>query len=147
MVFRLTGDDTQIYLTKDTLAGDRLPRRQDSRPHRRIRPRRAARRHHAGEGGRHVVRGRASSGAFRPRPSPWVAGMAGTHGAVRAGRIDGREGLFAGQRGRGGFLRRDEGRVRLPRAVGGAHPWEVLALIDECTHWFNYDRVKQSRGH
>lgn len=73
--------------------------------------------------------------------------MAGTHGAVRADGIDGREGPFSGQRGRGGFLRRDEGRVRLPRAVGGAHPWEVLALIDECTHWFNYDRVKQSRGH
>lgn len=46
------------------LADDRPPRRQDSRPHSRIRPRRAARRHHAGEGGRHVARGRASSGAF-----------------------------------------------------------------------------------
>lgn len=53
-----------------SLAGDRLPRRQDSRLHSRIRPQRAARRHHAGEGGRHVARGRASSGAFRPWPSP-----------------------------------------------------------------------------
>lgn len=38
--------------------------------------------------------------------------------------------------------------------VGSVYPerWEertrgkVLALIDECIHWFNYDRVKQSRG-
>lgn len=52
---------------------------------------------------------------------------------ARAGGIDGREGLFAGQRGRGGFLRRDEGRVRLPRAVGGAHPWEG-ARVDRRVH-------------
>lgn len=33
-----------------------------------------------------------------------------------------REGLFAGQRGRGGILRQDEDRGGLPREVGGTHP-------------------------
>lgn len=33
-----------------------------------------------------------------------------------------REGLLAGQRGRGGLLRTDEGRGRLPREVGGTTP-------------------------
>lgn len=32
------------------------------------------------------------------------------------------EGLLAGQRGRGGLLRTDEGRGRLPREVGGTTP-------------------------
>ena len=28
--------------------------------------------------------------------------------------------------------------------LGNALVWEVLALIDECIHWYNYDRIKQS---
>ena len=52
---------------------------------------------------------------------------------VRADEIDGREGPFSGQRGRRGFLRRDEGRVRPPRAVGGSHPWGD-ARVDRRVH-------------
>lgn len=28
--------------------------------------------------------------------------------------------------------------------LGNALVREVLALIDECIHWYNYDRIKQS---
>ena len=48
--------------------------------------------------------------------------MAGAHGTVRPDALDEREGLFAGQRGRGGLLRQDEDRGGLPREVGGTHP-------------------------
>ena len=37
-------------------------------------------------------------------------------------RLHEREGLFAGQRGRGGILRQDEDRGGPPREVGGTHP-------------------------
>lgn len=30
--------------------------------------------------------------------------------------------------------------------LGNALVREVLALIDECIHWCNYDRIKQSLG-
>ena len=37
-------------------------------------------------------------------------------------RVDEREGLFAGQRRRGGVLRQDEDGIRLSRALGGTYP-------------------------
>ena len=65
---------------------------------------------------------RASPGAFRPwMPLP-VARMARAHGTLRADALHEREGLFAGQRGRGGILRQDEDRGGLPREAGGTHP-------------------------
>ena len=65
---------------------------------------------------------RASPGAFRPwMPLP-VARMARAHGTLRADALHEREGLFAGQRGRGGILRQDEDRGGPPREVGGTHP-------------------------
>lgn len=51
-----------------------------------------------------------------------VARMARAHGTLRADALHEREGLFAGQRGRGGILRQDEDRGGLPREVGGTHP-------------------------
>lgn len=47
------------------------------------------------------------------------------------------EGFFGGMRAGSVYPERWEERTR----------GKVLALIDECIHWFNYDRVKQSRGH
>ena len=47
------------------------------------------------------------------------------------------EGFFGGIRAGSVYPERWEERTR----------GKVLALIDECIHWFNYDRVKQSRGH
>lgn len=39
-------------------------------------------------------------------------------------------------------LRRRVGELELKNALVR----EVLALIDECIHWCNYDRIKQSLG-
>lgn len=61
-------------------------------------------------------------GAFRPRLPLPVARMAGSHGTVRPDAVDEREGLFAGQRRRGGVLRTYEDGIRLSRALGGAYP-------------------------
>lgn len=69
--------------------------------------------------------------------------MAGTPGAVRADRIDGREGPFAGRRGRGGFPRRDEVH---PERREEHTRGEVFALIDGYIHRHNHDRIKQSFG-
>lgn len=66
--------------------------------------------------------GRVSPGAFRPRPPLPVARMAGPHGTVRPDAVDGREGLFSGQRRRGGVLRTREDGIRLSRALGGTYP-------------------------
>ena len=57
----------------------------------------------------------------RGLPLP-VARMAGPHGTVRPGAVDGREGPFAGQRRRGGVLRQDEDGIRPSRALGGTYP-------------------------
>ena len=81
-----------------------LPTGCSSRPWRRCR-----------RGARPLVR----SGRGLPLP---VARMAGPHGTVRPGAVDGREGPFAGQRRRGGVLRQDEDRGGLPRALGGTTP-------------------------
>ncbi|MGO5375151.1 IS3 family transposase [Bifidobacterium thermophilum] len=66
--------------------------------------------------------GGASPGAFRPRMPLPVAQMAGAHGPLRPGTVDGREGLFPGQRRRGGVPRAHEDGIRLSRALGGAYP-------------------------
>lgn len=49
-----------------------------------------------------------------------VTRMAGAHGPLRPGTVDGREGLFPGRRRRGGVLRSTEDGVRPSRALGGA---------------------------
>ena len=104
------------------LADDRLLRWQDRRIHRRLQPQRGAGQPDAGESGLDTAGERASPGAFRPwMPLP-VARMARAHGTLRADALHEREGLFAGQRGRGGILRQDEDRGGLPREVGGTHP-------------------------
>ena len=103
-------------------AAGRLLRWQDRRIHRRLQPQRGAGQPDAGESGLDAAGERASPGAFRPwMPLP-VARMARAHGTLRADALHEREGLFAGQRGRGGILRRDEDRGGLPREVGGTHP-------------------------
>ena len=51
-----------------------------------------------------------------------VARMAGSHGPLRADTVDGRGGLFLGQRRRGGVLRTNEDGIRPFRALGGAYP-------------------------
>lgn len=48
--------------------------------------------------------------------------MAGSHGTVRSNAVDEREGLFVGQRRRGGVLRAHEDGIRLSRALGGVYP-------------------------
>ena len=57
-----------------------------------------------------------------PRMPLPVARMAGAHGPLRPDTVDGREGLFPGQRRRGGVLRAHEDGVRPSRALGGAYP-------------------------
>ncbi len=64
--------------------------------------------------------GSTSLGAFRPRMPLPVAWMSGAHGPLRPGAVDGREGLFPGQRRRGGVLRTHEDGIRPSRALGGA---------------------------
>ena len=66
-------------------------------------------------------------GNARPWCIPTVDAITGgpdgsAHGTLRADALHEREGLFAGQRGRGGILRQDEDRGGLPREVGGTHP-------------------------
>ena len=103
-------------------AAGRLLRWRDRRIHRRLQPQRGAGQPDAGESGLDAAGERASPGAFRPwMPLP-VARMARAHGTLRADALHEREGLFAGQRGRGGILRQDEDRGGPPREVGGTHP-------------------------
>ena len=104
------------------LAAGRLPRRQDRRACRRVRSRRGAGQPDVGGSGCHAARGRASPGAFRPRPPLPVAGVARAHGTVWADALHGREGPQPGQRGRGGLLRMHEDGIRPSRALGGAYP-------------------------
>lgn len=61
-------------------------------------------------------------GAFRPRMPLPAARMAGAHGPLRPGAVDGRQGPFPGRRRRGGVLRSNEDGARLSRALGGAYP-------------------------
>jgi len=78
------------------------PRRRNRRAHGRFRSQRGARRRDARQDHGDAAEGGEAPGAFRPRVPLPVARMAGSHGTVRADAVDGREGLFAGQRGRGG---------------------------------------------
>lgn len=110
---------------------------------------------------------RSRTGAFRPRLPLPVARMAGPHGTVWPGAVDGREGLFSGRRRRGGVLRSNEDGIRLSRASGGTYNGsttkgegvrvypghreertrdEVLVLIDDYIRWYNHERIKQSLG-
>ncbi|MFR0022046.1 MAG: IS3 family transposase [Bifidobacterium longum] len=73
-------------------------------------------------------------------------GMARAHGTLRADALHEREGLFAGQRGRGGILRQDEDRGGLPEKWEEHTRNEVLALVDEYIRWYNHERIKQSLG-
>ena len=66
--------------------------------------------------------GSASPGAFRPRMPLPVARMAGAHGPLRPGAVDGRQRPFPGRRRRGGVPRTHEDGARLSRALGGAYP-------------------------
>ena len=77
------------------LAAGRLPRRQDRRVHRRFRSQRGARQQDARQGRGNTAGGGEAPGAFRPRPPLPVARMAGSHGTVRPGAVDGHQRLFA----------------------------------------------------
>ena len=66
--------------------------------------------------------GSVSLGAFRPRMPLPVTRMAGAHGPLRPGTVDGRQGPFPGRRRRGGVPRTHEDGIRPSRALGGAHP-------------------------
>ena len=104
------------------LAAGRLPRRQDRRVRGRFRSRRRARRRDARQGRGITAGGSASPGAFRPRPPLPAARTAGSHGPLRPGAADGRQGPLPGRRRRGGVLRSNEEGIRPSRASGGAYP-------------------------
>lgn len=84
------------------LADDRLPRWQDRRVHGRFQSQRRARQQDAHQGRGNAAGGGEAPGALRPRLPLPVARMAGSHGPLRPDAVDGREGLFSGQRRRGG---------------------------------------------
>ena len=84
------------------LTAGRLPRRQDRRVHGRFRFRRRARQQDARQGRGDAAGGGEVSGAFRLRLPLPVARMAGAHGPLRPGAVDGREGPFPGRRRSGG---------------------------------------------
>lgn len=63
-----------------------------------------------------------------------LAGLTGAKGCSPGNAAA--EGFFGGMRAGSVYPERWEERTR----------GKVLALIDECIHWFNYDRVKQSRS-
>ena len=73
------------------LAAGRLLRRQDRRIHGRFRSQRGARQQDARQGRGITAGGSASLGAFRPRMPLPVARMAGAHGPLRPGTVDGRQ--------------------------------------------------------
>ena len=63
--------------------------------------------------------GSEAPGAFRPRMPLPVARMAGAHGPLRPGAVDGRQRPFPGRRRRGGVPRTHEDGARLSWALGG----------------------------
>ena len=73
------------------LAAGRLPRWRDRRVHGRFRSQRRARRQDARQGRGITAGGSTSLGAFRPRMPLPVARMAGSHGPLRPGTVDGRQ--------------------------------------------------------
>ena len=86
------------------LAAGRLPRRQDRRVRGRFRSQRRASPQDARQGRGNAAGVGEALGAFRPRPPLPVVRMTGSHGPLRPDTVDGREGLFSGQRRRGGVL-------------------------------------------
>ena len=104
------------------LAAGRLPRWQDRRVHGRFRSRRRTRRQDARQGLGDAAQGREALGAFRPRMPLPIARMAGAHGPLRPGAVDGRQRPFPGRRRRGGVPRTHEDGALLSRALGGAYP-------------------------
>lgn len=73
------------------LAAGRLTRWRDRRVHGRFRSQRRARRQDARQGRGNAAGGSASLGAFRPRMPLPVARMAGSHGPLWPGTVDGRQ--------------------------------------------------------
>lgn len=72
--------------------------------------------------------------------------MARAHGTLRADALHEREGLFAGQRGRGGFFGRMKTEAVYPEKWEEHTRNEVLALVDEYIRWHDHERIKQSLG-
>lgn len=85
-------------------------------------------------------------GAFRPRMPLPVARMAGAHGPLRPGAVDGRQRPFPGRRRRGGVPRTHEDGARLSWALGGHTRDGVLVPIDDCIRWHDHERIKRSIG-
>lgn len=104
------------------LPADRLLRRQDRRVHGRARSQRGARQQDARQGHGNAAGGSEAPGAFRPRMPLPAARMAGAHGPLRPGAVDGRQRPFPGRRRRGGVPRTHEDGARLSWALGGAYP-------------------------
>ena len=91
--------------------------------------------------------GSEAPGAFRPRMPLPVARMAGAHGPLRPGAVDGRQRPFPGRRRRGGVPRTHEDGARLSWALGGGHTRDgVLVPIDDCIRWHDHERIKRSIG-
>lgn len=101
------------------LPADRLLRRQDRRVHGRARSQRGARQQDARQGHGNAAGGSEAPGAFRPRMPLPAARMAGAHGPLRPGAVDGRQRPFPGRRRRGGVPRTHEDGARLSWALGG----------------------------
>ena len=128
------------------LAAGRLPRRQDRRVHGRSRFRRRARRRDARQGRGITAGGGASPGAFRPRPPLPVVRMAGAHGPLRPGAVDGRQrAVPPDDAAAGGF-----GRMR----TESVHPEhreertrdEALVPVGDCIRRHDHERIKRPLG-
>lgn len=77
-----------------------------------------------------------------------AARMAGAHGPLRPGAVDGRQRPFPGRRRRGGVPRTHEDGARLSWALGGGEHTRdgVLVPIDDCIRWHDHERIKRSIG-
>lgn len=80
---------------------------------------RGARQQDARQGHGNAAGGSEAPGAFRPRMPLPAARMAGAHGPLRPGAVDGRQRPFPGRRRRGGVPRTHEDGARLSWALGG----------------------------
>ena len=75
-----------------------------------------------------------------------VARMAGVHGPLRPGTVDGVKGRSPGNAAAEGFF----GRMK----TESVHPgrWEertrdeVLVPVDDCIRWYDHERIKRSLG-
>ena len=81
----------------------------------------------------------------RPLTHPNRAATAGGRdGRSSWGGTAERDGLFAGQRGCGGFFRCMKIEAVYPKHREERNRDELLALVDEHIHWYNHERIKQS---